>query len=320
MKRLLSVLFLVIAMARISSGQTMPHVSVDFTQTAIYKIVDAVAADKGFRIEGKLPADRIDIKSTDQPLDAVLAQILEPHGYGFIIDVQAKTIKVYEASMSTRTESQPIGSSPLRDRRAIVDQLLARYPQAYNSDGLPGNFDQLTQLELELQSSQPRNSYPIAHTAGGGYPSPGYYGGQPPPAYGYGFLGGEEFLNYSYVQGMIDRDTWGALKFKKGREGLMQNIEVWGCGKRVAQADEGNNIWDHKILVPVNCTPLNFRYSDGKDDWEVEINEMIVPLRLQSAKNITIDREFFNRARKLTVYQKYTMVEQPDGSFKRTPR
>jgi len=129
------------------------------------------------------------------------------------------------------------------------------------------------------------------------------------------------FWGDNYLQRAIDRDKWGALKFKKGDELVMENIEVYGCGKRIIQADEANNIWDHVALVPVGCSPLTFRYTDGLGkDWEVEIDEMIVPLRLQRSKNITLDENFFAKARERTMRISYDFVEQPDGSFKKVPR
>lgn len=152
-----------------------------------------------------------------------------------------------------------------------------------------------------------RGAYPLP----AGYYEPGYGSSQ-----GYG-----EYYNYgllyehNMVQREIDRSTWGAIKFKKGRENFMQNVELWGCGQMIAQADEGNNFWDSKILVPTGCRPLMFRYSDGERDWEVEIDVMIVPLRMQSAKNITLDQNFFRRARSVKVRLQYGLQERPDGGF-----
>ncbi len=144
---------------------------------------------------------------------------------------------------------------------------------------------------------------------------------QPYPNYGgYTNIYGANYGFGIYQQHMIDISTWGALRFKKGREAFMENVEIYGCNQRLAQADEGNNIWDKKVFVPVNCRPLTFRYSDGKMDWEVEIDEMIVPLRLQDVKNITLDQGFFARARQRTKRLMYDMEEQPDGSFKKVPR
>ncbi len=129
------------------------------------------------------------------------------------------------------------------------------------------------------------------------------------------------YIDYDYVQRSKDLDSWAGLKFKKGDESVMENIEV-RChnGSRVKQADESNNIWDSRALVPAGCSPLIYRYNDGKVDWEVEVDEVLPPLRIQGHKEITLTKAYFENARRRTEYLRYSMVEQPDGSFKRVPR
>jgi len=253
-------------------------------------------------------------------------------GFHAVVDHTAKTITV--SRQASAPHSEPTAPAPPARQASVL--LPKQGTEAYRLRRLDPNYDPCDYGDPGCHPPEPEQyqQVSVAGSASEAYRlrrlNPGYN----PCTYGdsgcYGYSGntgfGGEYYNYGglyqhqLIQREIDRDAWGALKFKKGKEAFVENVEIWGCNQRLAQADEANNLWDHKVLVPVNCRPLTFRYSDGKQDWEVTIDEMIVPLRLQSTKNITLDQKFFQRARIRTSHQLYDLVEQADGSFKRLPR
>jgi hypothetical protein len=248
-------------------------------------------------------------------LSAAVADIAKKSNFDVDVNHETKTISLYPpatapSDVQVIEDSSTAGATTARQRAAVED-LLERYPQAHNSDGTIGSAKQSMLLRREIDARyRPQRTVDIEV----GYSRPTNYR----------FSGGwrnYDLYGHMMVQNIMDLDTWGALRFKKGRESVMENIEVWGCGKRLASADEGNNIWDDRVFVPVNCSPLTFRYADGQGrDWEVEIAEQIVPLRILDSKKITLDARFFDRARVLTQRQRYLMTEQPDGSMIRTTR
>lgn len=144
--------------------------------------------------------------------------------------------------------------------------------------------------------------------------------------------GSGSYENYQYgydptyahraIQREIDASTWGGIEFRKVSKKFQKNVELWGCGERIIQAGEANNkFWDEVVSVPVHCKPLTYRYSDAEGrDWEVEIKEMIPPFRIQASKKITLDDNFFDRARVIRQMRRYVDVEQRDGTFRRHPR
>lgn len=308
----------------LADAAKQPQVLKFSADTTVYGALQAITTFAGLglnrtgvKLDEKLGHD-VELKATNAG-EAVkqLKQILDPAKYRFWVDADGilqvagrdmDQATIEHAQQQQRTVPPPAAMpAPASTTGSSYYEMLAnRYPRAYEPDGTIGSFAAATAMDREVYYNTE---------------SARYYGA----AYGnlhYGGYARDGFLNYALLQQNIDDlNNWGALKFKKGRERYMANIEVWGCGQRLAQADEANNVWDHKVLVPVRCSPLTFRYTDGTgSDWEVEINEMIIPLRMQESKNITLDQAFFNRARVVKEYRQYSFIEQPNGDFKRMPR
>lgn len=319
-------------------------ISLSMSRMPLTELVELIAKEGGLSVVyiGEPTGDIGPIEVRNRPWQEILRSELDQAGFDLDYNPRTKTIRISKrqqqqlaAAAPPAAPQQPPDAEPPPTRQgaqmatekitpipgdlqswlAWANQATGEEQEAFRLRNMRSDYDPCLYGDPGCRQYRP-SSLPMGGQGRGSGPYSGSsYGNLRDEYYNY-----DSLFEHRLIQRAFDRDAWGALKFKKGPEGFVANVEIYGCNQRLAQADEANNLWDHKVLVPVNCRPLIFRYSDGKQDWEVEIDELIVPLRLQSAKNITLDRAFFTRARKRTSYLLYDLMEQADGSFKRVPR
>ena len=213
-----------------------------------------------------------------------------------------------------------------REYQDMVEGLLQQFPQAYGTDGLPGNFLQLDTMKRQLnQFAEARQMalmtaavQPATYQAGYAYPS----AGRPVPGAinGSYYQPADGYFNPFAIRDLKNAEMYGLLKID-GPDKFLQNVRVVIDGRDMAVASKANNAWNKPVILPVGPHVVEFVLeADGQIQAfrrDVEIVSVAVQHSIfhdSEPQWLRVSGNEFKNAREVYDYQQHRYVESPKSS------
>ena len=198
------------------------------------------------------------------------------------------------AATTPAVPQQPAAAQPSTDaRRAAVDALLERYPNAYNADGTVGNFDQAVLMQEEIfistQAQQPD----------------AFYGGMNRYGYGNSFFG--NYFHPGFLNAMRNyelRGEFGLLGFTcpRGEGDVCKKAKLFVDGCEVSAVDQLLKApFKGKLPLPGGARHIVIRNGIRDDPWYYETTVSIQPRAVGQAvdgeryTNIRVGSDLFDK-------------------------
>ncbi len=305
MKRLLFAALLVVLVSSFAWAQD-GQISLSFADTPVYQIVNAIAAGQGYKLKpaDNLPGEKVSINIADQTMAQALTQLLNPRGFGFLINSTDHVIVVYKqegvpnvASSIATPSQQPrtaiqgapwdlsvAGSSYAAGVRGFDARAYAREAMVAGT-----YLEDRAYLEQRRFSGSDLAYSPASYGSSGfGRVYGGYYGGSygyVDPVYGARFRGA---ATTGYMKINANKDTHFAKYLHVLRKEGNNWVYVGGGGKSFRSFHD-------PMELPVGHQTLRFELRrDGKTRYLTEEFDIMSKFDRQHALQYTVDEDMFN--------------------------
>jgi len=190
-------------------------------------------------------------------------------------------------------------TAPVDARRTRTEEMLNRFPQAFNRDGTIGSFEQFNQLTAETyQAATPTSSSFFGY--GSGYNSSWFYD----PA-------------GRFFEDEKNRRSYGLLKID-GPDKFLQDVRVIVDGYDVSVGSKANNKWNSPVVLTAGPHTIEFVMERAGNLSAFRRQVMIQPMALMGRDPtwLRVTGNEFTNAREIYQYRQHRYVEDPDGSIR----
>lgn len=266
-----------------------------------------------------------------------IATVLEPTGFASRrIDQE---IHIYRVGTTASASPQPNDTADAR--RAMIDNLMAKYPNVIRSDGSFGSFRQFNQMTEEIVAAQADDRRALIEsqlTRAETSTSGGSIGGAVDPRNQliYDRFGIPRFINLLYrSESLALQHIWGSAKVHfKGRKNLkdeafLEHVSVVALVRKtdgttaqyvIIDAAEGNNRWDADVTVPIasdgSVTLLFVNENGTSQPPAFGRNLWLEPQAIRrNATPVMLQEEQFRHARDQYDLRQHRFIENETGDI-----